>query len=630
MKFIPIICVFIFLSVAAIDEIIAQRDNTTQIVDVYNPKTGRTWMDRNLGAGRVATSSYDYSAFGHLYQWGRGADGHQVRNSSTTSVLSTSNSPGHGQFIISQNEPFDWKTISNDQLWQGPNQINNPCPTGFRIPTESEWVQEIQTWSSNNANGAFASVLKLPHTGARDGATGVLFNDVGVGSHTWYWTSNTSGSRVRFMAVNGSGGPVYFYDGNRATAFGVRCIKEEVETASTPIDLESGLIAYYPFDGNAEDQSPNRLDGVIYGDVQLTTDRFNREDQAFNFPGQSNSYIDVGSPENLKFGDEITISVWFFMDGGFYNPRLLQFGDAFAIATEGTSNVSRRIGSAFGELGVSTTVEALKWVNLVYTANRTTGKAKLFLNGIRVNQIYSSPSLNQLDYNKSNFNIGRMGHPAYDAWGGKLDDIRIYNRALSEAEVAALYELESTPPNHLNTEFSTQLVITNSTSQTATLTFGVADSATMDYDDALDVLAPPPAPSGTFDARLLRGEDAYFTDIIPPSDGTLTWQLSIAAGTNRLPVNISWDPESLPTSGSLTFKDAINGSFVNVDMRAVSQVDITQDYLTQFTINYKVNQEVELDFLDKWNLIGLPVTIAHDSYGTLFPGALSKDTIQLH
>ncbi|MFZ1451482.1 MAG: hypothetical protein WAT20_02205, partial [Ferruginibacter sp.] len=52
--------------------------------DVFNPITGKIWMDRNLGASRVATSSTDDLAYGDLYQWGRLTDGHQNRTSGTT------------------------------------------------------------------------------------------------------------------------------------------------------------------------------------------------------------------------------------------------------------------------------------------------------------------------------------------------------------------------------------------------------------------------------------------------------------------------------------------------------------------------------------------------------------------
>jgi hypothetical protein len=124
---------------------------------VTNPATGKTWMDRNLGASQVATSSTDANAYGDLYQWGRGSDGHQCRNSPNTSTLSSTDQPGHGSFIFS---PSDWRSPQNGNLWQGLSGINNPCPSGYRLPTEAELNSERLSWISNNAAGAFASPLK--------------------------------------------------------------------------------------------------------------------------------------------------------------------------------------------------------------------------------------------------------------------------------------------------------------------------------------------------------------------------------------------------------------------------------------------------------------------------------------
>ena len=59
---------------------------------------GQVWMDRNLGAFRVAQSEDDYQAYGWLYQWGRLADGHEIRSSPTTTTLSSGDMPGHGDF----------------------------------------------------------------------------------------------------------------------------------------------------------------------------------------------------------------------------------------------------------------------------------------------------------------------------------------------------------------------------------------------------------------------------------------------------------------------------------------------------------------------------------------------------
>jgi hypothetical protein len=74
----------------------------------------RVWMDRNLGASQVATSSGDAAGYGDLYQWGRGTDGHQIRTSGTTGTLSTSDQPGHGNFIITTSSPLDWLSSANN------------------------------------------------------------------------------------------------------------------------------------------------------------------------------------------------------------------------------------------------------------------------------------------------------------------------------------------------------------------------------------------------------------------------------------------------------------------------------------------------------------------------------------
>src|SRR5574344_2515705 len=84
--------------------------------NVTNPTTGRIWMDRNLGASQVATSSTDEAAYGDLYQWGRAADGHESRTSSTSTTLATSDTPGHGDFITSNSTPYDWRSPQNFDL----------------------------------------------------------------------------------------------------------------------------------------------------------------------------------------------------------------------------------------------------------------------------------------------------------------------------------------------------------------------------------------------------------------------------------------------------------------------------------------------------------------------------------
>jgi uncharacterized protein (TIGR02145 family) len=197
----------------------------TTVNDVINPTTGKTWMDRNLGASQVASSSTDANAYGDLYQWGRRSDGHQCRTSATTSTLSSVDQPAHGNFILGPNTPFDWSSPQNTSLWQGINGTNNPCPAGYRVPTETELTTESNSWSSTNAAGAYASALKIPLAGARQSNTGSLIS-IGTGGQYWSSTISTTLSRNLFFSsstktVNGN---------SRSNAFAVRCIKETIGT----------------------------------------------------------------------------------------------------------------------------------------------------------------------------------------------------------------------------------------------------------------------------------------------------------------------------------------------------------------------------------------------------------------
>jgi uncharacterized protein (TIGR02145 family) len=194
----------------------------TVIVDVTNPTTGKTWMDRNLGASQAATSSTDDNSYGDSYQWGRRSDGHQCRISATTYTLSSVDQPVHGIFICGLNSPHDWRSPENSNLWQGINGINNPCPNGYRVPTEVELNAERLSWSTNNSVGAFASPLKLTLAGYRTFSSGNVVNVEATGV---YWSSTVGNLYSR---------PLYFTNTDalivtgsaRSSGFSLRCIKD--------------------------------------------------------------------------------------------------------------------------------------------------------------------------------------------------------------------------------------------------------------------------------------------------------------------------------------------------------------------------------------------------------------------
>ena len=199
----------------------------TAVVEVVG-ENGTIWMDRNLGASQVATSPTDVDAQGDLYQWGRAADGHQCRNSSVTSTTASSFEPNlgntwDGQFIAgTSNSVEDWLTSQEDDLWQGVDGVNNPCPKGFRLPTETEINNERTSWSGDPDN-AYLSDLKWV-AGAQRTNNNQVFgqNNAGI-----YWTSTISGASSRNMRFRITNNDTDMLTNFRAFGYSVRCIKEQ-------------------------------------------------------------------------------------------------------------------------------------------------------------------------------------------------------------------------------------------------------------------------------------------------------------------------------------------------------------------------------------------------------------------
>ncbi len=108
----------------------------------------------------------------------------------------------------------------DDNLWQGVNGINNPCPAGYRLPTEAELNAERLSWGSNDAAGAFGSNLRLTVAGLRDRSTAVLTN---VGNFGYYWSSSLNGTNGR--SLHFQPGTALTQNNTRGYGF-IRCIQD--------------------------------------------------------------------------------------------------------------------------------------------------------------------------------------------------------------------------------------------------------------------------------------------------------------------------------------------------------------------------------------------------------------------
>jgi hypothetical protein len=194
-----------------------------EVATIYNPTTGKYWMDRNLGASRRALSTNDGEAFGHLFQFERAAEGHEVRDSPITGWVANNPYPApsqgwYGKFIINGNG--DWYQGHTNGSWSGTGGTN-PCPSGFRVPSSTEWAAEMATWPTQDAAGAFAS-LKLTKAGYRSYSSGVVSN---VNTYGYYWSGSVVNWGFKGAARRFDDSSAAYGEYQPAYGFSVRCIK---------------------------------------------------------------------------------------------------------------------------------------------------------------------------------------------------------------------------------------------------------------------------------------------------------------------------------------------------------------------------------------------------------------------
>jgi gliding motility-associated-like protein len=204
----------------------------------------------------------------------------------------------------------------------------------------------------------------------------------------------------------------------------------------------NGLVAYWPFNGNANDESGNGNHGTVNG-ATLTTDRFGVANKAYFFSSSGCSTRIDASVNTTSIQTGLTISIWVLKSGnGCIGPRLFEFwpgNNGPGIAQWGWDNSTTLIGmgsqtSSGFNCNFGVPIKPVnQWTHLVYTNNGTVGK--FYQDGILLGTVNSTgnPIL------ASSLAMGRMNHPAYDAFNGKLDDMCIWNRALTQQEISALH-----------------------------------------------------------------------------------------------------------------------------------------------------------------------------------------------
>jgi len=360
------------------------------------------WMDRNLGASQVATAYNDADAYGDLFQWGREDDGHQVRDPAPDIVegdMSLTDQPGHDDFIKEQSSPYDWADNSWTTRWTV--AASDPCPTGWRVPTKTEWFTEEATFDPANYTGAYASPLKLTAGGHRDRSDGSLSL---VGTRGNYWSSVVSGTNAEGLYLTNSFSLMIAYD--RADGLSVRCILD-VATVTSPT-------------------SPTWTTG--------------KHGSALDFDG-IDDHVDSGSAniydqtENWTWAFWMKPKSWSLADG---EAPILDYADGSnRMYMHALDNDIRIYGVDNGAIFVNldagyNQISVNRWYFV--TALKDSTKVKLYINGEFQNEV----SVSMTDGWTNRFYIGSYLGASRD-FNGLIDDVRIYNYARTASQIQQDY-----------------------------------------------------------------------------------------------------------------------------------------------------------------------------------------------
>lgn len=216
-------------------------------------------------------------------------------------------------------------------------------------------------------------------------------------------------------------------------------IKEDYITVE--MDLTNGLMAYYPFNGNTNDESGNGNHGIVH-EATLTTDRFCNPNSAYSFDG--NDYIDVPDSGDFVFGSApFTLSAWiqfseYGKDGGYYLLGQSEGGGnsskwMFWLGNSSISFIFTQPGSHWVGLG-SWDFQIGQWYHVLI--RRDADNLSSFVNGFPLETVTISRSVPDP---VCSFRIGTVEFEGTNRWfRGKIDDIRIYNRSLSISEITEI------------------------------------------------------------------------------------------------------------------------------------------------------------------------------------------------
>ena len=343
--------------------------------------------------------------------------------------------PGTGTYCYNS-DPNNCEEYGSLYTWEA---SLNAIPDGWHLPSKAEFETLLSFFAS--AEEAYTNLLVGGPSGFNSKLSGFRNNDgsfIYLGEYTDFWSSTTDGAGSAWVLdLNDQSLTATVAPDSKARAFSVRCIKNEPPSAS------EGLVAHYPLDGNANDVSGNQNHGEIAGAVSAASDRHGNPNGALMFNGVD-GFIHVPNSQSLQSpSSAITLTAWI---------NLTSYQDVAGIITKtntgnygqyhlnyqawSTPNIAFSVNTALGA-SANATLSIGEWHFIAVSFDGM--KIKIYLN----NQVIREQLVDGViepDNNPIMIGIDTPGSTEF--LKGALDDLRIYNRALTDLEIFELFSDE--------------------------------------------------------------------------------------------------------------------------------------------------------------------------------------------
>ena len=234
------------------------------------------------------------------------------------------------------------------------------------------------------------------------------------------------------------------------------CSCSKSKNSNPTVDIKTGLVAYFPFNGDAKDSSGNGNDGTVLG-AALTTDRFGNPNSAYEFFGENfgnvKTRIFTENSASLNILGDLTLSAWVNSKGfginvgGFYQTIIARRDPSIDTYEMGLylddplnssfSIIGGRIYSGGSQESITSILigDFNKWHHLTYTIK--SNQVSFYMDGILI-QLRDKTSYNLVALNCNCGVVIGSTIEGLQHFAGDLDEVRIYNRALNQSEISYL------------------------------------------------------------------------------------------------------------------------------------------------------------------------------------------------